>query len=238
MPGPSACSAVGACGGVQPAGGWGRCCSTGHVMGAGDPRAGAGFRWERAPFRNGPWWFWVGGCQAHPARAAEPGVSPCRQHPCARDRVTPVASSPPAVACPGGWRLRNSISGLWTGGRSKGDGRGEQQSARTPGVIFARLLRLLGWQPASPTALRGWSRTPTPSSPPNSITASSGLGKPGREGSPARPRGLSCTALQPSVKWAEKKRDSVMFPGPGAEAICPPRWPRSPPRLQSGAGCG
>lgn len=28
-----------------------------------------------------------------------------------------------------------------------------------------------------------------------------------------------------------------MFPGPGAEDVCPPRWPQSPPRLQSGAGC-
>lgn len=38
------------------------------------------------------------------------------------------------------------------------------------------------------------------------------------------------------MKWAEKKRDGVTLPG--AEAVCPPRWPQSPPRLQSGAGCG
>lgn len=29
-----------------------------------------------------------------------------------------------------------------------------------------------------------------------------------------------------------------MFPGPGAEPVHPPQWLQSPPRLQSGAGCG
>lgn len=40
---------------------------------------------------------------------------------------------------------------------------------------------------------------------PEPLTAPSGLGTPGSKGSPAA-WGLLCTAAQPSVKWAEKKR--------------------------------
>lgn len=218
VPGPSACSAVGAHMGTQPAG-WAMLQHRVHggcwgPTSRGQLQVGVSSLWERTPV----------------------GVSPCRQPLCSgSSHRDPVASGPLGAGLPR--MLEAEKQHLKDLDLEQGKQRGEQQNARTPGVISAWPLGLLGHQPVSPTASRGQSRTLSPSPPPDPPTASSGLGKPGSEGSPARLRGLSCTAIQPSVKWAEKKRDGVMFLGPGAEDVCPPWWPRSPPRLQSGAGC-
>lgn len=117
----------------------GRCCSTGCTVGAGDPCAGTSFRWERAPFRNGPRWVWMGGCQAHPARAAELGVSPCRQPLCSgSSHRYPVASGPPGAGLPSMLEAEKQhlrALDLAVGARgTKGE------SSRVPGLLGSFLL--------------------------------------------------------------------------------------------------